>query len=106
VVVLSWKGIGQPVPKRDVIFLVTCLFAVVWLAQLLVSFKCIRERMALGILIIQFSITLIRNMAGTVFGFEGHPLNRTRFVLWVILLGLGLSMLYSSLRFRPQEPAN
>lgn len=108
-VFLSWRGLGQTIPKSDTVSLFVSLFVIAWLVLLFVSFKCVRERLVLGLLIIRFAVGFAAEVAPAVFDsfYSGPGLwKRANLALWAVTLAVSLSMLYSSLRLRSRGRVN
>jgi hypothetical protein len=93
--VLSQEGAGH-----NTAFFWGDLIAIVVLAQIFVAFRCVRERLVLGLLIVRFAVGFAAKVAPGLFGSAGDLLKQTNFALWAGALFVSLSMLYSSLRFR------
>jgi hypothetical protein len=55
----------------------------------------------LGLLIVRFAVGFATKVVPTLLGQAGDLLKRANFALWALALAVSLSMLYSSLRFRP-----
>lgn len=102
----SWRGLGKEILKGDTVLLLGILFVIAMLLQLFVSLKCVRERIVLGLLIMRFALGFIVKMAPPLSGTAADVWKGGSFALWAAALGVSLSMLYSSLRFRPPEPVN
>jgi len=55
----------------------------------------------LGLLIVRFAVGFTANVAPGLLEQGGYLSKRVNFTLWALALAVSLSMLYSSLRFRP-----
>lgn len=99
--ILSWRVLGQGGPGHNTSFFWGDLIAIVVLAQIFAAFRCARERLVLGLLIVRFAVGFAAKVAPTLFGSAGDLLKQTNFALWAGALVVSLSLLYSSLRFRP-----
>jgi hypothetical protein len=96
---LSWKAIGQEGPAH--FDLLWNLAAIAIVAQFFASFKCVRERLVLNLIIIRFAIGSIARMSPSLLVFTGDLQKPIYFTIWTFALAVSLSMLYSSLRFHP-----
>lgn len=105
-VFLSWRGLGQTIEKSDTVSLFVGLFVIGWLVLLFATFKCVRERLVLGLLIIRFAVGFAIRVSPTLSDSAADFWKRANVALWVVALALSLSMLYSSRRFRPPAPVN
>lgn len=99
--ILSWRVLGQEGPGHNMSSLLGDLIAIVVLAQIFAAFRCVRERVVLGLLIVRFAVGFATNVAPTLFGSAGELAKRTNFILWAGALVVSLSMLYSSLHSLP-----
>lgn len=96
---LSWRAIGQ---KGLMSFdLLWNLVSIVLVAQFLSWFKCVRERLVFGLMIMRFAVGFTAKVAPELFAFSEDLLKRTNFALWAAALTVSLSMFYSSLRSHP-----
>ncbi len=104
-VFLSWRTSGQAPPNGDLFFQLFSVYVIFLLLQFLVAFKCVRERLVLGIFTASFVVGLAGSLAPSVFGPAIDPLGRADAALWAVAFVVSLTMVYSSLRLRP-KPIN
>jgi hypothetical protein len=93
---LAWRG---PLRQESVGLdwdLIAYAGVVAFLLQVFAKFSLVRERLVLGLMILRLGAGLIARFIPTLsFQAGSGPL-----IVWVLALGLSLSMLYSSVRFR------
>lgn len=99
--ILSWRVLGQEGAGHKTSFFWGDLITIVVLSQIFVAFRCVRERLVLGLLIVRYAVGFAAKVAPELFVSAGDLLKQTNFALWAGALVVSLSMLYSSLRFRP-----
>jgi hypothetical protein len=102
---LSWRTASQAPSNPDWFFQLVSVYVIFLLLHFLVAFKCVRERLVLGIFTATFVVGVAGGFAPSVFGPAIDPLGRAETVLWGVAFLVSLTMIYSSLRLRP-KPLN
>lgn len=97
-VFLSWRVLGKTFPAynlvgvfRDIVMIMVC-------AKLLLIFRCFRERLVVGIVMLRYVISLVSGFMPTVFNRAAGPIRSVDLALWVLALIVSLSMLIHSAR--------
>jgi hypothetical protein len=94
----SWKGLNKPPEHYSFAQLLIVIFVVALAAQLLVKFTCFRERLLLGIAIINLLTMEIQGFAPSVFSKHVELVKSAKFASVLIGLFVSLTMLTQAAR--------
>jgi hypothetical protein len=98
-VFLSWRpSHALPVPDRGLPF--GLLVAIVILAQVAFAVKCVRERVAVGAMMVSLASALVAEVAPGVVSPVAGLLRITDYLLWGLATVISVSMFVSSIRLR------
>lgn len=96
--ILSWRAIGREErPADDPILIAVLLLALPMLARLMVVFRCTRERIVLGLLMLRSALSLAAKMMPSLVADSFRVFSVVNLVLWILALLVSGTMLYSSL---------
>ena len=95
---LSWKGLDKPLAHYSFGQLLIVIFVIAMLAQWLVQFRCARERLLLGIIIISLLKMEVQGFAPSVFSKHVELLKSGQLASALIGLFVSLTMLIQAVR--------
>jgi hypothetical protein len=95
---VSWRGLNKPQEHYSLAQLLIVIFVVALVAQLLVEFTCFRERLLLGIAIINLLTMEIQGFAPSVFSKHVELVKSVKFALVLLGLLVSLTMLIQAAR--------
>jgi hypothetical protein len=94
----SWNGLDKPPAHYRLDELLVVIFVVAVVAQLLVGFTCFRERLLLGIIIINLLTMEVQGFVPSVFSKHVELLKSAKFASVLIGLFVSLTMLIQAAR--------
>jgi len=103
---LWWRALNKPLPsgRESIVFYIALITSLVFLAELMVSFKCFRERCAIALAMSTFAIELARRLLPNLVAPFAGIIPAISLLLWMVVLLVSLSLLRSALRTRrPNE---
>jgi hypothetical protein len=100
---LHTLGRGSQVEPKSVIFYIAVVALIVALGNLVVAFKCLRERLVLTIATVSFVFILMKGIFPSFANSGAVPAGRALLVLWTIALAVTLSMVVSAFRGPRQD---
>jgi hypothetical protein len=89
----SWNGLHKPPEHHSLAQLIIVIFVLAVAAQLLVKFTCFRERLLLGIAIINLLTMEVQGFAPSVFSKHVEMVKSAKFASVLIGLFVSLTML-------------
>jgi hypothetical protein len=95
---VSWKGLNKPQEHHSLPQLLFAIFALAVAAQLLVKFTCFRERLLLGIAIINLLTMEVQGFAPSVFSKHVELVKSVKFASVLLGLFVSLTMLVQAVR--------
>jgi hypothetical protein len=104
---LSWKGLNKPLEHYSLgQLLVVAIFAVAVVATWLVEFTCFRERLVLGIVIINLLTMEVQGFVPSVFSKHVEMVKSAKLALGFLGLLVSLTMLIDAARSPNAGPSN
>ena len=94
----SWNGLHKPPEHDSLAQLISVIFVLAVAAQLLVKFTCFRERLLLGIAIINLLTMEVQGFAPSVFSNHVELVKSVKFALVLLGLFVSLTMLIQAAR--------
>jgi hypothetical protein len=94
----SWNGLHKPPAHDSLAQLISVIFVLAMLAQFFVEFTCFRERLLLGIAIIDLLAMEVQGFAPSVFSNHIELVKSVKFALVLLGLFVSLTMLIQAVR--------
>jgi hypothetical protein len=98
---LCWRELAQPLPdyRASIVLLLGYDFVVFLLADLMLSFRCLRERIVLTLGLVSFVKAVAVGVAPWLFASNARAVREFSFILWAAASLVSLSLLKSALTF-------
>lgn len=103
---LCWRDLHKGLPEGQgrLTLLLGHLTGLLLLAQLMLLFRCFRERAVLALAMIWFAVGLVQGLLPAVIEPAVAAVREASFLLWVVAAAISASMLASAVRASPRDP--
>jgi hypothetical protein len=102
---VAWKGLHKPFEPPDVVELFFVVIVGAILAKWLVAFTCFRDRLVIGIVIVNLLTGEVTRFLPSVFGQYAEIIKSGKLALWLLGLLVSATMLVQSFRTARIKPS-